>query len=223
VKTKLATIVICILLLVVAGGLDARGRAARHQPPGGVRAVSRPADVPGVLREAGAHGVALVSLSARYHIRPYDLALAVPAFKGWPVRPVDPAATAAERLAGEEFVLVAIEEGLARTVTHVLPGATFRERFDPPPTETVESFYFATPRYIASGEWWAGPAGPVVLYVDASYFRGVGGREAAAMFRPGTITMVVYCELADDPSMGASARAELAAFLDVARGLHVGP
>ncbi len=216
---------VVIALCVAAASLDAYGRSRRvagparalATPPLATAVVDTPEEAYRAWRARGAHGRVVVSLGSRLYFVAPDVATEVG--RGGAE---DPADVAERALDARNFLLVAMEKGVARDVRHVLPDDVYARKAVAAAGEEgvrvergrISAPFFGSPRSLTTLEAFSAPEEPVLLFVSASFF---GARDAHEVWRrlaaAGLRTdFVVLCRSREDPEVAPPQRAQLAAF-----------
>lgn len=226
--TWAASIGLAAVLAATATSLDAYGRSRRSAGPAHpfsagrapVVTVDSADDAYRAWRARGHRGRTVVSLSSRlYFVAPDWRAPVRQPGGGGPMNPAD----ALERaLDPKNFLLVAVERGVAREIRHVLPESVFAEKVALGRAERgvrlegsgLSAPEYGTPRLLTTLAGLPADPEPVLLFVSASFFlEGDGAETFRRLSASGLVTdLVVLSRSHDDPGVGPAQREQLAAF-----------
>ena len=219
-------------LVAAALALDIRGRNARWDAPerGTVVIVGTARESMDAWERAGVRNAVLVSASRDLSFAPLTFGSDVTAPSAYPVEPLVLKDAYASRADRENYLWVASQTGMFRTVHHVLPRAELdrrvaqgREQGFPgiaPDGASIRPNNDGYVRHVAADVPTVNE--PIVLNVDASYFEsGDAGALAAEIERSGLdYRLLTLDRCVDDTATTDAARArldEFAALMGAAR------
>ncbi|MDP2166928.1 MAG: hypothetical protein Q8J64_01200 [Thermodesulfovibrionales bacterium] len=194
-----------------------------------IASVDYPEEAYLLWKNTGYKGRVVVSLSSRLNfVHTENNALIPQEVSSFPVTVHNLPAEAEKGLNAKNFLFAAMKTGVAREVISILPEAVFREKQDYTGAEEgvrvlkgrIEVPFFGSPRTITAMPYFKSPGEPVLLFINASFFRG---HEPEEVFRglvntALTADYVVLCRSFDDPEVGDADRERLRSFEMLLRG-----
>lgn len=242
-RQLLAALLLFALFAVTAAGLDLYGKrsrvigASRGASPGGVRADQclSAADAYRILKAEGHHGRVVVSLSRRLNFETTDesdfLAARGIDATAYPLGLFSLTEAIAETASSRNFLYVTMRSGIGREIIHVVPDEVFRDeilRRSPSRrgnARHVATDFMGSPRIITTLATLGPVQEPVLLYVDASYFRGEHPEKvmAGVVLSGLTSDRAIFCESSDDVQITDEERSRLREFARLWRGSHARP
>jgi hypothetical protein len=175
--------VLCLLVVLAVTAVVAAGRKARRSPAADnvkQRVVSDSRQLLEALEATGARGSTLVSLSRFLHFVPVEGVVPKEAAT-FPIETFDLNVAHRARVSPRNVLWLALEQGIARQVMHVLPPQDYRERRRL--LSNNEPGIWLKPEYIISHELGSRRVfsdrpvvdrsdGPFIVAIDASYLDG---------------------------------------------------
>lgn len=214
---------LAVLLLLTVTGRS--GRSSGHLS--GKRAVflSNPEDAYLRWHGAGQRGRIVIGISRWLNFVDIDTTRIITARNPKPLRVTNLAAGAEKQLSARNFMAVAVMNGIIREIIHVVPEAEYPDRVAAVSAvkgATVRANHISvphlgTPRRITTLKGVEGYGEPVLLYLNASFFRYYTPEEVLAHLK-GTalhIDEAVLCLSLDDAEVTEEERDRLRRFADL--------
>lgn len=225
----LRSVIIVIMSVSVVFALDSHGRHQRRVDEGyrpddpRLRhvLVDRPEEAYRVWRRNGYHGRIIVALGTRLN---FVRAQKVPSMlqPPFPLQVPDLLQTSEGGLRSNNYLLVAMKAGVAREIVSVVPDRVLRGKISyaqgaagvSTSGERIAVPYFGSPRTITALAHLRVPHEPVLLYVNASFFRDSDPRDVIERLCDAGIStdLVVLCRSLDDREVTAAEREKLRRF-----------
>jgi len=226
---------IIIVAAAVVPAIDVYGRKNRIQGPACIlddlrlnsMTIDRPEDAYRVWKQKGYRGRIVVALGRRLNFVQRDEALSGGA-ASFPVKVPDLVRTSEQGLRSNNYLLVAMQTGIARKVVSVVPNDVLQEKMATARSTEgastsagrIDAPYFGSPRAITALQFLRAPDEPVLLYINASFFRDHEPEDVLAQLgRIGIRTdLVVLCRSLDDDDVTESQRERLRRFGEMLGG-----
>jgi hypothetical protein len=221
-----ATGLLCAALLLVTA-VGRSGRVYAHHPEKPVM-VNSPEDAYRRWRKAGLNGRVVISISRWLNFVDINSALIIPVRNPKPLLVRNVAHEAEKQLSAKNFLKIAVLNGVAREVIHVVPETEYPDKVAA--VREVEGAtargdaIFApdhgTPRRITTLKGLKRAGEPVLLYLNASFFRYHTPEEVLEGLKRAEIAAddVVLCLSANDPDVTEAERDRLRRYADLAGG-----
>lgn len=196
-----------------------------------VVAVERPEEAFRAWTRRGLRGRVVVTFSRRLNFLETGETRLIPPTSPFPVPVANLARLAEKELSTDTFLFVAMKSGVARELIQVVPDSDMAAKRD---AAAAEGLVFrqgrlhlpvmGSPRSITSPAFFIPPREPVLLYVNASFFRDVAPDELLRLLvRTGTTTdCVVLASSPDDGEVSQGERERLLAFKRLLEGGYGG-
>jgi hypothetical protein len=239
VRSEFLTYAVCSALLLAATlvGLAAWGKSSRSAGPavtigrGRVEVISvpRPEDAFLTWSRRGYRGRVVVTFSRRLNFLETGETRLIPATSAFPVQVGNLSRLAEKELAKENFLSIAMKSGIARELVQVVPESEMAGKIAAAAAEGVTPRHGmlklpvqGSPRTITTPVSFVTPKEPVLLYVNASFFRET---ELADLLRllegRGLATdCVVLATSDDDPEVTPVERERLKVFRGLLEAGH---
>ncbi len=212
------TALVAAALLVAALSLGSWGTSRRTLASGQTATVTSSAELLAAFDSLGAHGVAVLAATEDLGYTPVEIATPQVALQ-WPVAPSDLKTYFRESIARSSWSWVLVRTGAARSLDYVLPSRHFKARVEegrekgfPGIAPDGSSIRANDEGFVRTISDRVGSQGsPLVLVVDASYFRtGTAEELMAALKRAGVRPDAVVINTATDATdVDDAARAAL--------------
>ena len=223
--------VFCAVLFFAATlvGLAVWGKSSRSAGPGvtvgrgrvEVVSVARPEEAFLAWSRRGYRGRVVVTFSRRLNFLETAETRLIPDTSPFPVQVANLSRLAEKELAKENFLFIAMKSGIARELVQVVPESEMAGKIAAAAAEGVTPSrgmlklpVLGSPRTVTTSAAFVAPREPVLLYVNASFFRET---EPADLLRfleeRGVATdCVVLAASADDPEVTPAERERLGVF-----------
>lgn len=228
----------CLLTATIVG-LAFWGKMARSVGPAGavgranveVISVERPEEAFLAWSKRGYRGRVVVTFSRWLNFLETGETSLIPGTSPFPVQVGNLSRMAEKELAKENFLYVAMKSGIARELVQAVPESEMAAKIEAAAAEGVAPRHgrlklpaMGSPRTITSPHFFLPPREPVLLYVNASFFREMEPAELLRLLvRSGVATdCVVLASSADDPEVGAGEKKRLVEFKELLEARHDG-
>jgi hypothetical protein len=190
--------------------------------------VDRPEDAYRLWKKNGYRGRIVVALGTRLNFVQPDEA---PVYQQspFPVIVDDLIRMSEGALQSNNYLLIAVRAGVARMVVSVVPEAVLQEKIAyasstegaSATAERIDVPYFGTPRMITALPFLRAPDEPVLLYINASFFRYYDPDDVLTRLRRTGIStdLVVLCRSLDDVDVTVAERERLRRFEQLLGGI----
>jgi len=217
---------LAVLLLLTVTGRSGRssGPLSGNRPV----IVSNPEDAYLRWHGAGQRGRIVIGISRWLNFVDIDTTRIIPARNPKPLRVTNLAAGAEKQLSARNFLTVAVMNGIAREIIHLVPEAEYPDRAavvrkgsGARVRDGVISIpYLGTPRRITTVESLQPFDEKVLLYVNASFFRYLQPEELLTLLKSKNIRAddTVLCLSVGDSEVTDGERARLRRFAELLRG-----
>lgn len=220
---------IILLSIIVLFSIEGYGRRSRVTGQScflnGPKLIKVPVDYPEeaykLWKKKGFKGRIVVSLSRRLNFVLPEETL-IPARMSFPIKVFNLSNVVEGNLKAENFLFVSMETGVVREIIHIMPETVFSEKLEYAGKEKGVSItneriaipFFGSPRVIATMPFLKPPDEPVLLYVNASFFRDYEPEELLRnLLRIGLKTdFAVLCKSFDDKDVTDRERERLKTF-----------
>lgn len=226
-----SAIFIVVLFVVTVLALSAVGRRGRAPAVGdGTRVVmvSSPEDVYRCWYATGERGRVVVSLSRWLNFVDIDEGPLLPKGNPVPLRVTNLAAGVRKQLSPENFLCLAVKTGIAREIIHLVPDEEYPARVAAVGVvegallqgDTISVPYIGTPRRITTLKKFRREGEPVLLYLNASYFRHYAPETVMEQLRLSAVRFdgAVLCLSDGDPAVSPEERDRLRRFARLLKG-----
>lgn len=214
-----------LVLLTVAGR---SGRGSGPLPAKRVVIINNPEDTYRRWQGDGQRGRVVIAASRWLNFVDINSSLIIPIRNPQPLRVTNLAKGAEAQLSAKNFLNIAVLNGVAREIIHVVPEAEYPDRLAA--VRAVEGAiaraddilvpHFGTPRRISTFKGFKVPAEPVLLYLNASFFKYHQPEELLEKLKKTGLQIdeTVLCLSSDDSEVTAEERARLRRFAELAGG-----
>jgi hypothetical protein len=220
-----STILIILLLFVTMLMLATVGRRGRVHPAGdGLRIsiISSPEEAYRRWHASGERGRVVVSVSRWLNFVDIDDGALIPKGNPVPLRVTNLAAGLEKLLSPENFLCLAVKTGIAREIIHLVPDEEYPARLASVREvegamlkgDAIMAPYIGTPRRITTLRRFKRGGEPVLLYLNASYFRYSTPEDVLAQLRKSSVSIdaAVLCLSDRDPAVSPEERDRLRRF-----------